>query len=334
VHLQRLKEILAKQAELGVQVAEVPAFYMSDRYGSLNSRGARAESSTSGPGEKQRFGKRGNDRGESSNGVAKEEDTERPAKVPRISAGSDVSAEPASTASNLEAEKTKETLAGVGESKDSFETKAPTEDVVMAGQKDEKVSGKTSERLCFFYKRGRCKKGNRCEFLHERRPKKKKDDPSAQPLPKRGPTLLAKLLESDVRMERSHLLQTFRFFVNNMFLLEFPEKPLKLFEWQEGNDRISDAEVGRPDTDTKDVENKGVDSSDEDVHTTPAEEDNGEISRLDGEDEEVQDQDFLDLGGEAPVTEDWFDSDEDLDIFKNIFDPVPMSDSEIPLRPL
>src|SRR5450759_1630502 len=131
--LQRLKEILAKQAELGVPVAEVPAYYMSDRYGSLKGKGARGESSASGPSENQRSGKRGNDRGHVSNGVAKEEDTERPAKVPRISDGSNVSAKPALNACNLETEMI-EDKHGIVESKESLETEAVAKDVITTGE--------------------------------------------------------------------------------------------------------------------------------------------------------------------------------------------------------
>ena len=51
----------------------------------------------------------------------------------------------------------------------------------------------------------------------------------------RPPTLLQKLLAKDIHTERSHLLQAFRFFVNNDFLLhashtvlDFPAEPAPL----------------------------------------------------------------------------------------------------------
>ncbi|OVA13783.1 Nuclear fragile X mental retardation-interacting protein 1 [Macleaya cordata] len=44
---------------------------------------------------------------------------------------------------------------------------------------------------------------------------------------KRKPTLLQKLLGADIKRDKSHLLQVFRFMVMNSFLKEWPEKPLE-----------------------------------------------------------------------------------------------------------
>ncbi|KAM1018498.1 hypothetical protein ACFX2C_040122 [Malus domestica] len=44
---------------------------------------------------------------------------------------------------------------------------------------------------------------------------------------KREPTLLQKLLSADIRRDRSHLLQVFRFMVTNSFFKDCPDKPLK-----------------------------------------------------------------------------------------------------------
>ncbi|KAM1941284.1 hypothetical protein ACFX13_028877 [Malus domestica] len=44
---------------------------------------------------------------------------------------------------------------------------------------------------------------------------------------KREPTLLQKLLRADIRRDRSHLLQAFRFMVTNSFFKDCPDKPLK-----------------------------------------------------------------------------------------------------------
>ncbi|KAJ7553025.1 hypothetical protein O6H91_06G081700 [Diphasiastrum complanatum] len=96
-------------------------------------------------------------------------------------------------------------------------------------------SGKL-DRPCYYFQRGRCKKGARCQFVHERNRKKNQDSnkvgvPAEPGLSKREPTLLAKLLDGDIRKDKSHLLQCFRFFVNNCFLAEWPELPLKFFSW-------------------------------------------------------------------------------------------------------
>ncbi|XP_023636457.1 uncharacterized protein LOC17882946 isoform X2 [Capsella rubella] len=44
----------------------------------------------------------------------------------------------------------------------------------------------------------------------------------------REPTLLEKLLSADIKRDKSHLLQVFRFMVINSFFKELPEQPLKL----------------------------------------------------------------------------------------------------------
>lgn len=44
----------------------------------------------------------------------------------------------------------------------------------------------------------------------------------------RKPTLLEKLLSADIKRDKSHLLQAFRFVIMNSNLKEFPEQPLKL----------------------------------------------------------------------------------------------------------
>lgn len=43
---------------------------------------------------------------------------------------------------------------------------------------------------------------------------------------KKDPSLLEKLLTFEIRQDRSYLLQSFRFFITNSFLLEYGEKPL------------------------------------------------------------------------------------------------------------
>lgn len=44
---------------------------------------------------------------------------------------------------------------------------------------------------------------------------------------KREPSLLKKLLSSDIKKDKKHLLQVFRFMVTNSFFENWPEKPLK-----------------------------------------------------------------------------------------------------------
>jgi cleavage and polyadenylation specificity factor subunit 4 len=48
---------------------------------------------------------------------------------------------------------------------------------------------------------------------------------------KREATLLENLLSREIKREKSHLLQIFRFMVNNSFFSEWPNKSLKFFQW-------------------------------------------------------------------------------------------------------
>lgn len=60
--------------------------------------------------------------------------------------------------------------------------------------------------------------------------KQKLDDrnsPNTSSFNKKKPTLLQKLLSADIRKDKRHLLQVFRFMVMNSFFKDWPEKPLK-----------------------------------------------------------------------------------------------------------
>lgn len=57
--------------------------------------------------------------------------------------------------------------------------------------------------------------------------RKKLDCTLPNTFPSRNPSLLEKLLSSDIKREKSHLLQIFRFMVLNSFFKNWPEKPLQ-----------------------------------------------------------------------------------------------------------
>ncbi|KAK6271278.1 hypothetical protein POUND7_008376 [Theobroma cacao] len=61
---------------------------------------------------------------------------------------------------------------------------------------------------------------------------------------KRSPTLLQKLLSADIRKDKSHLLQVFRFMVINSFFKDWPEKPLK-YPLVVVRDGLSEGEIVR-----------------------------------------------------------------------------------------
>ncbi|KAI9277554.1 hypothetical protein BY458DRAFT_585239 [Sporodiniella umbellata] len=71
------------------------------------------------------------------------------------------------------------------------------------------------KRVCTYFMRGRCNKGDKCSFLHER-PTKQKTTPHTSKI-KRTPNLLYKLLEKEIMQEKSVILQCFRYIVDNNF---------------------------------------------------------------------------------------------------------------------
>lgn len=77
-------------------------------------------------------------------------------------------------------------------------------------------------------KKGRFRKGryDKREFAKKQR-LADKDSSGVPSLNKRNPTLLQKLLSADIKRDKSHLLQVFRFMVTNSFFTDWPDKPLK-----------------------------------------------------------------------------------------------------------
>lgn len=136
--LQQLKEILAKQAELGCEVAEIPSSYLSDSEKQGDGREQKRPLS-----RKERFQKKFNKR-------------ERFNRNDRFS---------------------KKRRFGNSDSSNTRDQNGST-----AGQVTETA---------------------------------------------REPTLLQKLLSSDIRRDKRHLLQVFRFMTMNSFFKDWPEKPLR-----------------------------------------------------------------------------------------------------------
>eukprot|EP00958_Prasinococcus_capsulatus_P016554 scaffold1832_cov362-Prasinococcus_capsulatus_cf.AAC.15 len=92
-----------------------------------------------------------------------------------------------------------------------------------------------SSRPCRYFMRGRCTAGASCRFSHERKPRqdgpghssagaRNKNTPRvAKP---RQSTLLEKLLEPQIVLERSHLLQCLRFAIKNSFFQSYGRQEL------------------------------------------------------------------------------------------------------------
>ncbi|EFH48075.1 hypothetical protein ARALYDRAFT_488722, partial [Arabidopsis lyrata subsp. lyrata] len=72
-----------------------------------------------------------------------------------------------------------------------------------------------------------------------------KNSSQESPMTTKKPTLLEKLLSANIKRDKIHLLQVFRFMVMNSFLKEFPEQPLKLplITVEETGDDLSDVDV-------------------------------------------------------------------------------------------
>lgn len=215
-----MKEILAKQAELGVPVAEVPAHYLSHHHkddrarGRMNldpigkhipaSAGAGYSASMSAADLRKR---------------KLSEDTEITTSIsdqPSKSARMDNDLTEWPTKSQCENPEVK--------------VVAQAEDRGEAGTSQ--PSDKPAKTQCYFYQRGRCRKGSKCQFAHIRGKKggegeagqggrKAAAAAAAAALEKKRPlTLLSKLLQADITRDKSHILQCLRFFVNNNFLLD------------------------------------------------------------------------------------------------------------------
>ncbi|KAH9550268.1 hypothetical protein CY35_10G063400 [Sphagnum magellanicum] len=201
---QRLKEVLQRQAELGVPVAEIPSYYISDRYGRDHSK---------------------------------------------LSSNNQNGAENVAPAQNTLSNQTATQVNGV---KRGCSPRAETYAVLGSGAlsdlSNQKSTGikpthRTSEQPCYFFQRGRCKKGSRCHFVHDRQQRRKGGEERANMRGKdrqKGasssilkPSLLSKLLDSSIRADKSRILECLRFFVKNSFLLEWPTRPLEFSNWLE-----------------------------------------------------------------------------------------------------
>uniref|UniRef100_F6HIY7 FMR1-interacting protein 1 conserved domain-containing protein n=1 Tax=Vitis vinifera TaxID=29760 RepID=F6HIY7_VITVI len=141
---QQLKEILAKQAELGVEVAEIPPHYLSDS--EKQQVHGREENNKKAFGKKERFQNRGNKRRRHDRKQWQRHDQE-----------------------------------------DGF-------------TKKQRLAGKDSGDM---------------------------NASNQPPLNKKKQTLLQKLLSTDIKRDKRHLLQVFRFMAMNSFFKDWPEKPLK-----------------------------------------------------------------------------------------------------------
>lgn len=150
IRRQQLKEVLAKQAELGCEVAEIPSCYLSDSEQQADGRGENKRAFN----KRERFQKGFNKQGRFHQN---DRFSKRQRPVSHDSAN-------------------------------------------LHGQNNH------------FTKRQRVANGG---FMNQCTTNKKE------------PSLLEKLLSSDIRRDKRHLLQAFRFMVMNSFFQEWPEKPLK-----------------------------------------------------------------------------------------------------------
>ncbi len=260
--LQRLKEILHRQAELGVPVADIPSSYMSDHSAADNSKlpnknqnkTDNVPSSANTLSNQMCTPTKALKRDAEQNETQVEEQGERPSKIARINL------EPSSNLVN--GSSTSSELAVLEDSKVSRGSQCLQEDaltngivgsVVLSDHVDgkptvpEKVSGSELPRThfdqpCYFFLRGHCKKGTRCHFLHGQQPHAKSGDETAgakcgdetadisrEGKQKGGVSTLLVKVSGSKQIDKSCILECLRFIVKNSFLLEWPTKPLEFF---------------------------------------------------------------------------------------------------------
>jgi hypothetical protein len=214
---QRMKEILAKQAELGVPVAEVPAYYLSQPHRDDRARGRR---NLDPPGRQMPASA-----GDGSSGSMSAADS----KKRKLGEDADIT-----TSIEEQSSKSARINTGLAELPTKSQCENPEVKVVaQAEDRDEagtsQPSDKPTKTQCYFYQRGRCRKGSKCHFAHTRGKKGGEGEggrkgaaaaAAAALEKKRPPTLLSKLLQGDVTRDKSYILQCLRFFVNNNFLLD------------------------------------------------------------------------------------------------------------------
>lgn len=184
---QELKEILAKQAELGVEVAQIPKVYLMDSENQTNETEQNAASAE----------KSCNNRG-----GKKQKHLSEPEK------------QTDETEQNAASAETSYTNRGGGKQKHPLESERQTNETKQNAEKSfKKRAGKRQ-------KRNRSNMKQKAEGNDSSpRPEIQKKNPN--------PTLLQKLLSADIKRDKSQLLQAFRFMVSNNFFVDPPKKPLE-----------------------------------------------------------------------------------------------------------
>lgn len=176
---------------------------------------------------------------------------------------------------------------------------------------------------CKFFMRGKCRKGKKCPFSHDKRShklggKRKRHSDSNKPAqPKgganksKGPDrggLLRLLLRPQIRRERSHLLQALRFIVNNDFLQGGEGAGFRFFPWTPSEGNAGERNSGLPPAPEGvdvDVDAELVDDADEPAeHQGTAEQD---VEQGDASEEEEEDDDEVEA--QEPLEKEWEDSE-------------------------
>ncbi|KAL0082137.1 hypothetical protein F4703DRAFT_1863791 [Phycomyces blakesleeanus] len=107
--------------------------------------------------------------------------------------------------------------------KDAISSKDPT----SSGKIATVETPQRPKRVCKYFARGQCRRGDACHFSHEIKPKVKRSEhrqpAKVEPVNKR-PNLLRMLLDKDIRQERNIILQCFRYITDNDFLGEAKSK--------------------------------------------------------------------------------------------------------------
>lgn len=245
-----MKEILAKQAELGVPVAEVPAYYLSLSHKDQRPLGSKEKNDQTTQNHKEIPSTTGYQRSISNNfpeskkrkkeGVVEGaiSNDSQLVKVARVNEDSVIG-----HSNSLGVASTELSTKPLPVDSQVTSTVQSESGATVKGEDGEEAGvnplSKSSKQQCYFYQRGRCKKGAKCHYAHTGPRNKKGGDGEASrggrgnqkggaADRKRPPTLLSKLLESSILRDKSYILQCLRYFVNNNFLVDWPNQPAKV----------------------------------------------------------------------------------------------------------
>ncbi|KAI9145138.1 hypothetical protein BKA69DRAFT_1122063 [Paraphysoderma sedebokerense] len=186
--------------------------------------------------------------------------------------------------------------------RDAISSKPPSE----LQSKMTEESAKKNTRICKHWRKtGNCRFGENCKFRHDPGVKSTQSSSSSNQststtLLHRRPPLLQSLLQKEIRIEKSQLLQCIRFILRNQFF----ENGM-VFTGDESNE-LNRVEVGKLGSNEvkKDENEKGMESgeiTDSDPRSVEESSSDDEISESDGDHDEVEEEENKEISDELSL---------------------------------